>query len=57
MRRDMPAIVVNMLRTFRGAPSPKMEVAMKGPIAPPMNLDEFRSPNDAPFLPTSLQLG
>ena len=49
-RRDKLAIVANVPRTLKGSPPPKMEVAVIGPSALPMNLAELRKPIAVPFL-------
>ena len=48
-RRDKLAMVANMPRTRDGSPPPKIEVAVIGPIASPVNLAELRKPIAAPF--------
>ena len=47
----MAVIVANMYRALGGSPFPRIDVAMKGPTAMPMNRAELRKPIAVPVLP------
>lgn len=50
-KSDIIIMVANMYKACGGSPFPRSEVAIKGPIAVPMNLAELRKPIAVPFRP------
>ncbi len=51
VKSDIAAMVVYMYSGLGAVPSPRMLVAMYGPIAKPMNRAELSIPIAVPFLP------